>query len=1410
MIAFIITQPCKLQDISVENISNAFEKIVGKLVDCRIERVAIFSDKPVYKNGETVHITAYFYHLITKIPITTCQDNNNVSLSIYDSKDSFIASIPIDKTSNLDLSAVDFTYVIGSDLPGGIYSVRFDNLGIKDEISIFILNFNNRAFAIVGDWNADIIRTDFILKGLLTVKALTTDVANIKNGVIKYSFIDGNGIAVLSQQQPLTGNNFQVNYQIPKLDSRLLTFTAQITSDTYSTLYSKDFYTALYDEAVIDFALATGKIVLDYPNKFYFQTFSNEDRVDTYTFNNANILINVKGVSKVLKKISSDEDGRGLFSIEITNQNIIDQAQLILRVMFSETETRDFPIIDLSNVSLSAVSLNLETLVYKPTDNLQFSLASKSFANNILVVLQSKTRVFYSKKVSLGNKKGSGPFTQNFNILLKNLGQFYGGVYTLQIYRQKPKSETCDIPTPASTNPPITKLPANANQDKLIVRPKPIFPPPIDNDGVSINYQGEILQEVDIFIKPSSIIGASISLNKSFYVPGETINATIRLDNNCPNCDPNIAKSNVRGYVIVTDESAFLEIEKSRENPSLFTKIFLQKEIWNPKNQFKNSFRYIDYIFNGKSNYSEKDIKIADSKLHLLLGNQSKRKFLYTPDVLQKFLNSPYDALFSNSEDYYNYLVPRMTPLIPFFRSVLKNFKGPLEADIMQRDKPQPSPPQPGQQTTPDQLPKHIENALKKDTILYQRLKIFSNNVMNFSFKLPDYATNFSVRVYLMNENGRYGYVENSVKVRKPINIILDQPIYIYTDEAFTIPVIVENNQSIDATINFISPIKSSLIVKTNGSSTQNITFKANELPLTITITDASNKTLLTQNIMPDVVTAGIRQLRGTSGFVSTQRNSNSNLALNEILPSKLIRGNNTLKVCYKNSIISIILDVIRTFNQIPTGCFEQASRTTFPLIISIQILKLLPQTPEVVKLLAELIDNLKKGIDLLLTYECSQGGFEWFGSNPGHSTLTAYGVWQFDLIKKLKIDELSFDSGVLQRSQNFINSQRNNKGGFTIRSGLDELGNPEQTVSDIFIVYILSVSNSNFQDKFQAEYSYIKTLYSASKNDPNVLDSYKLALIGLLFVNMNENALAFEIVGILSSRQNSLTGEIQQGLTTICRSVGASLAIETTSLAMLLILRLKDTTHNVVLQRALKFILSNLKGGYFASTQATVLSLLAISEYLAAHTQTSTSILSFDVQLNTLKAKSFSINSASSFESKCLDISDLLSKIEDSNLPVKVVVKPKSASLTDADNQYFFEIDLETYSYLPNSTLNSPLSASMTVSQSTTISTYTLKLINAESKQQGMVVWEFNKPSCYDFNINNLEALREQRFIDYYEIRDSNSKIVFYWRGLKPLDKVAFKVTLNKRFALNNCIERTNEVYLYYGRDISTIYPRI
>jgi len=55
------------------------------------------------------------------------------------------------------------------------------------------------------------------------------------------------------------------------------------------------------------------------------------------------------------------------------------------------------------------------------------------------------------------------------------------------------------------------------------------------------------------------------------------------------------------------------------------------------------------------------------------------------------------------------------------------------------------------------------------------------------------------------------------------------------------------------------------------------------------------------------------------------------------------------------------------------------------------------------------------------------------------------------------------------------------------------------------------------------------------------------------------------------------------------------------------------------------------------------------------------------------------------------------------------------------------------------------------------------------------MLTYEFLKPSCYDYNLNDLENLRLEGKIDFFELLEKNNKLVFYWRGMKRNERKNF-----------------------------------
>ena len=58
-------------------------------------------------------------------------------------------------------------------------------------------------------------------------------------------------------------------------------------------------------------------------------------------------------------------------------------------------------------------------------------------------------------------------------------------------------------------------------------------------------------------------------------------------------------------------------------------------------------------------------------------------------------------------------------------------------------------------------------------------------------------------------------------------------------------------------------------------------------------------------------------------------------------------------------------------------------------------------------KMIATAQEKLDAGYKRLVSFETKERGYEWFGENPGHEALTAYGLLHFsDMAKVRDIDQ--------------------------------------------------------------------------------------------------------------------------------------------------------------------------------------------------------------------------------------------------------------------------------------------------------------------------------------------------------------------------------------------------------------------
>jgi hypothetical protein len=163
--------------------------------------------------------------------------------------------------------------------------------------------------------------------------------------------------------------------------------------------------------------------------------------------------------------------------------------------------------------------------------------------------------------------------------------------------------------------------------------------------------------------------------------------------------------------------------------------------------------------------------------------------------------------------------------------------------------------------------------------------------------------------------------------------------------------------------------------------------------------------------------------------------------------------------------------------------------------------------------------------------------------------------------------------------------------GRFNLNSkAIDSFGGAPADTTNAYIVWALIESGEKGLDK---EIAFVKTTASSTQ------DSYIVALGRHILHATGDKAAARQLMDKLAKSQES-AGSVKGAITSITRSGGDALAIETTALSVLAWMR--DPAHASHVEKGLKWIVeSRAKSGRFGS-QSTILALRSIVAYDNAH----------------------------------------------------------------------------------------------------------------------------------------------------------------------------------------------------------------
>ena len=654
------------------------------------------------------------------------------------------------------------------------------------------------------------------------------------------------------------------------------------------------------------------------------------------------------------------------------------------------------------------------------------------------------------------------------------------------------------------------------------------------------------------------------------------------------------------------------------------------------------------------------------------------------------------------------------------------------------------------------------------------------------SFAVSDAVTSFRATAEGFSNAGLAGGGEATLQSRLPLVLDAHLPTEVTSGDTVKLPITIANetDEAMEATLEakfgtafklVSNPLSGKVKIKAKDKTTV-------EFPLEVVATGGSADVELriaSKGIMDEVkkqirvVPKGFPVELAASGTALKGQTSKQVIELAGAMPGTV---NATVQM-YPSPVAAIASGMDGMIRE-PGGCFEQASSTNYP---NIMILGYLDSTSDGADpaLIAKTKTVLDKGYKLLTGYESPEKGYEWFGQNPGHEALTAYGLMEFaDMAKVYDVDKK-----MVERTADWLMSRRDGQGGFQRNAkALDSFGRASPTTTNAYIMWALSEARrtQNLTKELQMQ----KTLGAETK-DPYLLALATNTNIVAAPKAAETAAMAKRLAG-LQSKDGSFPGAKE----TITMSGGESLTIEATALSVMALLKASPNGEYASQIRAGVEWLNSKRGGYGAwgNTQATILGLKALTAY-AEHSRVMAVAGSATLVINGKDAGTIKFEKG---RKEPLVWKDLASKLSPGKNTIEVRLEGA------AQLPYTVSVDYRSTqpASAPKAKVN--VSTELLKTQAKMGDGVTLRAHVENKTGEGipMTLARIGLPGGTVFQTWQLKELRDKGLIDFYETRPR--EVILYWRALPPNAKKSVDINLLAKVP-GTYEAPASSTYLYY-----------
>ena len=648
-------------------------------------------------------------------------------------------------------------------------------------------------------------------------------------------------------------------------------------------------------------------------------------------------------------------------------------------------------------------------------------------------------------------------------------------------------------------------------------------------------------------------------------------------------------------------------------------------------------------------------------------------------------------------------------------------------------------------------------------------------------FFLSDAVTSFRATVEGMSSGGQPGHGEALIASKLPVSLAVKLPLEVSSGDRIDLPVTLTNTTW--------RPYEAALTARFGpafalaGDAPQKVTLKSQESrsyfygldvvgsgleagtgEVSLAVESAHLSDAMKRTIR--VVPAGFERTRSVAGTLTGK--VKQEIDLPEHLPNTLV-AELSFYPSPKSTLVAGTEGMVRE----PTGCFEQASSANYPNVMVLGYLNGAGKADPA--LVARTTEMLDRGYKKIAGYESPGHGYEWFGGNPGHEALTAYGLMEFADMARVYKD---VDASMVKRTADWLESRRDGKGGYLRNDrALDSFGRASEEVTNAYITYALTEVGEKDLD---AEIARTRKL-AKTTDDP-----YQLALAAGTLANADRAGDETRVALARLEGKQGKDGRFSGAAQSITMSGGEALDIETTALAALALMK-GGPEHRHAVDRAVGWIEAQRSGwGGFGSTQSTVLALKALTQAASQRGEmpegtvtVTVNGVAHPIELHAGTSEAITIAGLGKDLQKGHNVIEIAPSAAGISLPYAMKIS-YSARKVASSPKAPVSIDLEA-------------PASAKVGEGVRVK---VDVANTTGGGLPMVIARVGIPGGLTYQTWQLDELKKKGLVDFYETRPR--EVIAYFRAMAPQAHKRFDLDLLATVP-GSYTAPASQVYLYY-----------